>query len=122
MWNTSGSGCPVSRAVRPDRADTADAEQDLLREPVLLAAAVEPVGDLAQRGSFSSMSESSSSSGTRPTWAIQICAASSLPSGSGTPTRTGAPAPSRSTVDRQALRVERRVVLLLPAVGGQRLA
>ena len=42
-----GLGVPVSVAVRADRAHAADAEQHLLQQPVLGAAAVEPVGDLA---------------------------------------------------------------------------
>ena len=57
------------RAERPHRPHSADAEQQLLPEPVLAAAAVEPVGDLAQRRVVLLDVESSSSSGTRPTWA-----------------------------------------------------
>ena len=44
-----GLGVRRDRAERPDRPDPADAEQQFLPEPVLAAAAVEPVGDLAQR-------------------------------------------------------------------------
>ena len=40
-----GSGDP---RVRPQRAHPADTEEQLLEQSVLLAAAVEPVGDLAQ--------------------------------------------------------------------------
>ena len=47
VWNTSGAACPVMRAVGADRPDAADAEQHLLQQPVLAAAAVQPVGDLA---------------------------------------------------------------------------
>ncbi len=68
VWNTSGAGCAGDPGVGAQRADAADAEQHLLAQPVLAVAAVQPVGD--RRGSasgFSSTSESSSSSGTRPT-------------------------------------------------------
>ncbi len=43
-----GLGVPGHRAERPDRPDAADAEQQLLAQPVIAAAAVQPVGDLAQ--------------------------------------------------------------------------
>ncbi len=36
-------------AVQPDRPDAADAEQQFLAQPVVAAAAVQPVGDLAQQ-------------------------------------------------------------------------
>ena len=49
VWKTSGSGCAGGRAEGPDRPDAADAQQQFLAQPVLAAAAVEPVGDLAQR-------------------------------------------------------------------------
>ena len=42
-------GVPGQRAERPHRADAADAEQQFLAQPVIAAAAVQPVGDLAQR-------------------------------------------------------------------------
>ena len=41
---------PGDRAELPDRAHPADAEQELLAEAVIAAPAVQPVGDLAQRG------------------------------------------------------------------------
>ena len=88
---------PGGGAVGPDRPHAADAEQHLLLQPVLLAAAVEPVGDLRAGSSFSSMSQSSSSSGTRPTWATQTWAHSVRPSGSARAIRTGAPSASCST-------------------------
>ena len=47
VWKTSGSGWPVSRQYVADRPHSADAQQHLLQQPVLAAAAVEPVGDLA---------------------------------------------------------------------------
>ena len=50
VWNTSGSGSPVSRGPGADGAHAADAEQHLLVQAVVGAAAVEPVGDLALLG------------------------------------------------------------------------
>ena len=77
VWKTSGAGGAGDPGVGADRADAADAEQHLLAQPVLGVAAVQPVGDGRGVASlFSSMSESSISSGTRPTWATQIRAVS----------------------------------------------
>ena len=68
------------------------------------------------------MSESSSSSGTRPTAACQTRAFSSFPAGIAISTSTCcAPASSTEQLQRQALRVEHRVGLQLPAVQRQRL-
>ena len=50
VWNTSGRRVAGDAAVGAHGADAADAEQHLLLEPVLAAAAVEPVGDLALGG------------------------------------------------------------------------
>ena len=50
VWNTSGAGVPVSAAVGAQGAHAADAEQQLLLQAVLVAAAVEAVGDLALLG------------------------------------------------------------------------
>ena len=44
-----GLGVPAQLAVRADRADATDAEQHLLQQSVVSAAAVQPVGDLALR-------------------------------------------------------------------------
>ena len=45
-----GRGMPAQRAERPHRAHPADAEQQFLAQPVVAAAAVQPVGDLVQVG------------------------------------------------------------------------
>jgi hypothetical protein len=45
-----GRGIPAQRAEGPHRAHPADAEQQLLAQPVVAAAAVQPVGDLVQVG------------------------------------------------------------------------
>ena len=66
------------------------------------------------------MSESSSSSGTRPTWAFQTCACERAAAGQADLTAAAAVRVAQQA--RWAGRgVEDRVVLLLPAVGGQRL-
>ena len=57
------------------------------------------------------------SSGTRPTWASQTCAVSSLPSGKGTVIFTGCAVGSAEQGQRQPVRVIGRVPLRLPAVG-----
>ena len=72
-------------------------------------------------GAFSSMSLSSSSSETRPTCARHTWACRVRPSGSGTAITAAEPSASRSELERQAVRVQRGVVLELPAVGGQAL-
>ena len=71
--------------------------------------------------SFSGTSESSSSSGTRPTCATRIRAVNCAESGSDSCTRTGSPTASVKQVQRQTLRIQRRVGLVLPALVGQRL-
>ena len=71
--------------------------------------------------SFSGMSESSSSNGTRPTCATQIRARSEPDSGIASSTSAGVPVGVGEQPQRQPLRIQRRVVLVLPAVGGQRL-
>ena len=45
-----GRGVSAQRAERADRAHPAHAEQQFLAEPVVTAAAVQPVGDLVQVG------------------------------------------------------------------------
>ena len=61
-----GTGQARPEAQGPDAAD---AEQHLLLEALLAAAAVEAVGDVAGGVVVLGTSESRSSSGTRPTWA-----------------------------------------------------
>ena len=121
VWNTSGSGAPVQPGEDPDRPHAADAEQHLLPQPVLGVAAVQPVGDGAETSLFSSTSESSSSSGTRPTWATQMRAVSDSlarqPDLDLGDRAVGLP----QQRERQPVGVEHRVGLLLPAVAGERL-
>ena len=68
--------------------------------------------------------ESRSSSGTRPTSARQMCASRRRPWGSGREIWMGLPLPSGRLAQqrqRQPVRVEDRIGLLLPGVAGQRL-
>ena len=71
--------------------------------------------------SFSGMSESSSSSGTRPTCATQTRARSRAESGMRQLDQHRFAGGVGEQPQRQTLRVERRICLVLPAVGGQRL-
>ena len=121
-WNTSGSGVPVSRAVRAQRTDAADAEQHLLPQPVVLAAAVEPVGDaaLGRRVLLDVAVEQQQRAPGRPGPARRA-RAGVRPSGSGTVMTGGGAVGLAQQLQRQAVRVERRVVLQLPAVGGEAL-
>ena len=122
VWNTSGAGAPVSRRVGAQRADAADAEQQLLAQPVLAGAAVQAVGDLAVvRRGCSSTSESSSSSGTRPTLATQIWATRSRPPGISIETRRARRRRPRAAATAAARRGRGPGRLLLPALAGQRL-
>ncbi len=93
-----GLGGAGDAAERAQRAHAADAEQQLLLQPVLAAAAVQAVGDVALGARrCSSTSESSISSGTRPTSARHTCARSGRPPGRPTSMTTGEPSGSRSS-------------------------
>ena len=113
---------PVIRRVGAQRADAADAEQQLLAQPVLAVAAVQPVGDVAEW------------LGVAPRRRCRAAAAA--PGRPGRP-RSGRPARRRRAPrsrpcarravglaqqrDRQPVGVEDRVGLLLPALAGERL-
>ena len=97
VWNTSGSVPPVSRVyARTARTPPTPASSSWSRRCSLL-----PPYSLSvicrSAASFSSMSESSSSSGTRPTCAFHTWARSVRWSGRASETRTGVPSASRST-------------------------
>ncbi len=109
------------RAERPDGPHPADAEQQLLAQPVVTAAAVQPVGDLVQ------------------VWLvlldIRIEQQQRDPAHLRQPDLGGQRSPGRQAdghvhrgtagvaqqLERQPVRVVARVALGLPAVGGQRL-
>ena len=93
-----GRGAAAELGEGAHRAGAADAEQELLQQAVLAAAAVEAVGDGSRSSSsFSGMSVSSSSSVMRPTAACQTRACSDSSSGSASVTCTGEPSGRRST-------------------------
>lgn len=109
-------------AVRPHRAHSADAEQHLLEQPVLAAAAVQPVGHIAFAGPV--------------LLDVGVEQEQRHPADPGLPDRgvQTAPAGQREADpgwgavllaqqgDRQLVGVEHRVVLLLPALARQGLA
>ena len=116
-----GRGMPAQRAEGTDRAHPADAEQQLLPEPVLAAAAVQPVGDLTQVGVV--------------LLGVGVEQQQRDPAHLGHPD-LGGQLPARGQADRdpdrraacvaeqlerQPVGVPGRVALGLPAVGGQRL-
>ena len=121
VWNTSGERVPAQRAERPDRAHPAHAEQQFLAEPVVAAAAVQPVGDLVQVGLV--------------LLHVGVEQQQRDPADLGHPDLRGQlPAHGQAHGDvhrragvvaeqfqRQPVRVVGRVPLGLPAVGGQRL-
>ena len=111
------------RAVGAHGADAADAEQQLLLQPVLAAAAVEPVGDLARRRRRSPRRRCRAAAAApgRPGRARPGRAACA-PSGSAERDAHRRAVGVASSCHRQAVRVERRVGLQLPAVARQRLA
>ena len=121
VWNTSGAGAPVDGAVGADRAHAADAEQQLLLQAVLAPAAVEPVGDLPRGGvvlldvAVEQQQRHPADVG-HPHLGVQRAA---LGQGDHDPHRRAVRVLER--MQRQAARVEGRVVLELPAVGRQRL-
>ena len=112
---------PGGRAVGADRAHAADAEQQFLLEPVLGAAAVQPVGDLPGGGvvlldvAVEQQQRHPADLGHQDL-RVQRAAFGQRERD---PRRT---AVEIQRLDRQALRVERRVALQLPAVARERLA
>ena len=112
VWNT----CAVD-AERLERPDAADAQQDLLAQPVLDVAAVEAVGHESQVVAGSpAMSASSRYSGVRPTVACQTCATSGLAG------QVDGHPHAVAQLQGHGVRVQVREPLLLPAVDGERLA
>ncbi len=118
VWKHLGRGMPAQRAERPDRADPADAEQQLLAEPVLAAAAVQPVGDLVQVRLVLldvgvEQQQWDAADLGHPDLRGQLAARGQVR------TCTGAPDLVAEQLERQAVRVPCRIPLGLPAVGRQ---
>ena len=122
VWKTSGASAPVIREyARSARTPPIPSRSSWRRRCSVVPPYSRSVTSRSGRG-LSSTSVSSRSSGTRPTWATKMRAASSC--SPGTVIRTWAALPSRLAQqrDRQAVGVEHRVGLLLPALAGERLA
>ena len=122
MWNTSGVGRLLDLGERADRPHPADTGQDLLLDPVLLVAAVQPVGDAAQivlvlRDVGIQQQQRDSTDLGDPHPGPQLGGV-----GHGQLHQNRVALVVGEQPQRQALRIQRRVVLPLPAVGGQRLA
>ena len=121
MWNTSGAGQALDVGERPDRAHAADAGQDLLLDPVFLVAAVQPVGDAAQivivLGDVGIQQQQRNSAHLRdPHARPQLVGVRHRQLDQHRVVVVVGQQPQR-----QALRIQRRIALVLPAVGGQRL-
>ncbi len=106
-------------AVRPDRAHAADPGQHLLGHPVLAGPAVELVGDLPLGGLVLldvgvEQQQRHPADLDLPDLGAQRAAA-----GQAREIFSAEPSASRTSDERQAVRVDRRVELLLPAVPGQ---
>jgi hypothetical protein len=109
-------------AVRPDRAHSPDAQQQLLLEPVIDTAAVETVGHLAQRGVVLleigvEHQQRHTAHPCHPDLCVQRATVREVELQAHRVVRL-----VQQRRDRQALRVEVRVVLQLPAVRRERLA
>ena len=112
---------PLDLGERADRAHTADARQDLLLDAVLLVAAVEPVGDAAHvvvvlRNVGVQQQQRHPADLGDPDPGPQLCPFRHRQVHQGRFPRLVGEQPQR-----QPLRVVRRVRLVLPTVGGQRL-
>lgn len=117
-----GSGMAGESAVRPHRPDPADPEQHLLQQPVLAAAAVEPVGhpalaEVVLLDVRVEHQERDTADLGEPDAGVQLLAA-----GQGEGDLSGRAVRFLQEGDGQLVGVEHRVVLLLPAVPGQGLA
>ena len=109
------------RAERPDRPHPADAEQQLLAQPVVAAAAVQPVGDLVQVG-LVLLDVGVEQQQRHPAHLRHPDLGGQRPPGRQADghVHRGA-ADVAQQLERQPVRVVARVALGLPAVGGQRL-
>ena len=121
VWKTSGAGCAGDPRVGAQRPDAADAEQQLLAQPVLAVAAVQPVGDVAVVV------------GVALDVGVEQQQRHPADAGDPDPGQQVGPAGQRDRDDRalavvlaqqrdrQPVGVEDRVGLLLPALAGERL-
>lgn len=113
---------PLDGGERPDRPHAADAGQEFLLDPVLLIAAIQPIGHRAQFvfgfGDVGIQQQQRNSSDLRhPHPGLELAGV-----GHGEADQHGLPRSVGQQSQRQALRIEWWVVLVLPTVGGQGLA
>jgi hypothetical protein len=113
--------CPGEPRPQPQRADATDAQQHLLLQPVLAAAAVEPVGDAA--GRLVVRLHVGVEQQQRHAAHLGAPHVRHQPPAAGEPDDDLArrPVVLAQQRQRQPVRVEHRVGLLLPALAGQRL-
>ena len=118
-----GRGGAGERGVGPQRADAADAEQHLLQQPVLAAAAVEPVGDIALGRVVVLDVGVEQQQRHAADLGLPDLGDQRAPAGQADAHLRAAPGPSasRSREIGQPVGVEDGVALLLPALAGQRL-
>ena len=116
-----GRRVPGQRAEGPHRPHAADAEQQFLAQPVVAAAAVQPVGDLVQVGLVLlhvgvEQQQRDPAHLRHPDLRGQLAAL-----GQADRDADRGPGGVAEQLERLAVRVVARVALGLPAVGGQRL-
>ena len=107
------------RAERPDRPDSAHAEEQFLPQPVIAAAAVEPVGDLAQRGLVLFHVGVEQQQRHPADLGHPDLRGQQLALGQGDADPHGGPVGGAEQGERQPVRVTGRVTLRLPALGRQ---
>ena len=114
-----GCGKPLDLGERPDRPNPADPGQDLLLDPVFLVATVEPVGDGAQvvlvlRDVGIQQQQRDSADLRDPYLSVELCVV-----GQGELDQHRGAGLVGKQSQRQTLRIERGIALVLPAVGRQ---
>lgn len=113
---------PAESAVGADRAHPADAQQHLLQQPVLAAAAVEAVGDVAFGGGVLLGVGVQHQQRHPPDLGLPDPGVQPTAAGQRQRDHAGAAVRLAHLGDGELVRVEQRVALLLPAVAGERLA
>ncbi|CAM5649181.1 hypothetical protein SNARM312S_03053 [Streptomyces narbonensis] len=119
VWKTSGSGVPVSRVYVRTARDSADAEEHLLEEPVLAAAAVEPVGDVPFAGGVLLDVGVEHEQGYAADLGDPDVGVQAAPAGQGEGDPGGGAVGLTEQGDRELAGVEDGVLFLLPAVAAE---
>ena len=107
------------RAERPDGADSTYAQEQFLAQPVIATAAVEPVGDLAQRGLVFFHVGVEQQQRHPADLGHPDLRGQQLALGQGDADPDGRPVGGAEQGERQPVRVAGRVTLGLPALGRQ---